>query len=119
MSHCGWSSVTESMYFGVPVVALPLKGDQPMNAKFVVEARFGVEVVRDEDGGFDGEGVAKAIKEVIVEERGEGFRRKAREMSEKMKMEEDDAIHEVVEELSRISMMKRATEDDQGIENVF
>ncbi|KAL8486213.1 hypothetical protein ACS0TY_023059 [Phlomoides rotata] len=45
---------------------------------------------RCEDGGFDGEGVAKAINEVIVEERGEGFRRKAREMREKMKMEEDD-----------------------------
>ncbi|KAL8486208.1 hypothetical protein ACS0TY_023054 [Phlomoides rotata] len=51
-------------------------------------------------------GVAKAINEVIVEERGEGFSRKAREMNEKMKMEEDDAIHEVVEELSRICMTK-------------
>ncbi|KAL8486228.1 hypothetical protein ACS0TY_023074 [Phlomoides rotata] len=119
MSHCGWSSMMESVYFGVPMVALPLKLDQPLNARLVVEAGVGVEVVRDEDGGFDGEGVVKAINEVIVEERGEGFRRKAREMSAKMKMEEDDTIHEVVEELSRICMMKRATEDDQGIESVF
>ncbi|KAL8512758.1 hypothetical protein ACS0TY_019041 [Phlomoides rotata] len=102
----------ESVYFGVPLVALPLKLDQSLNAKLVVEAGVGVEVVRDEDGVFDGVGVAKAINEVIVEE-------KAREMSGKMKMEEDDTIHEVVEELSRICMMKRATEDDQGIENDF
>ncbi|KAL8486231.1 hypothetical protein ACS0TY_023077 [Phlomoides rotata] len=61
--------------------------------------------MRDEDGGFDGDGVAKSIK-VIVGERGEGFRRRAREMSEKMKMEEDEAIHEVVEELSRICLKK-------------
>ncbi|KAL8486235.1 hypothetical protein ACS0TY_023081 [Phlomoides rotata] len=106
MSHCGWSSVTESVYFGVPVVALPLKLDQPATARLVVEAGVGVEVMRDEDGGFDGEGVAKAINEVIVEERGEGFRRRAREMSEKMKMEEEDSINEVVEELSRICLKK-------------
>ncbi|KAL8508205.1 hypothetical protein ACS0TY_018698 [Phlomoides rotata] len=101
MSHCGWSSVMESVYFGVPVVALPLGVDQPTNARFVVEAGVGVEVMRDEDGGFDGEGVAKAMNEVIVGERGEEFRRRAREMSEKMKMEEDEAIHELNEHETR------------------
>ncbi|KAL8512757.1 hypothetical protein ACS0TY_019040 [Phlomoides rotata] len=67
-SKCGWSSVMESVYFGVPLVALPLKLDQPLNARLVVEAGVGVEVVRDEDGGFDGLGMAKAINEVIAEE---------------------------------------------------
>ncbi|KAL8486278.1 hypothetical protein ACS0TY_023112 [Phlomoides rotata] len=49
----------------------------------------------------DGEGVAKAINEVIVGERGEGFRRRARELSERMKMEEDEAIYE--EEIDEIA----------------
>ncbi|KAI3459300.1 hypothetical protein Pfo_015963 [Paulownia fortunei] len=96
MSHCGWSSITESIYFAVPVVALPLKLDQPVNCRLVVEA--GV--------GFNSKGVAKAINEVIVEESGEGLRYKAREMSKNMKMEEEEAFYEVAEELSRICVKK-------------
>ncbi|KAK6122960.1 hypothetical protein DH2020_043304 [Rehmannia glutinosa] len=69
MSHCGWSSITESLYFGVPVV-VPLKFDQPVNCRMAVETGVGVEVMRDENGRFDGNGVAKAINEVIFEERG-------------------------------------------------
>ncbi|KAK6122651.1 hypothetical protein DH2020_043604 [Rehmannia glutinosa] len=102
MSHCGWSSITESLYFGVPVVAVPLKFDQPVNCRMAVETGVGVEVMRDENGRFDGNGVAKAINEVIFEERGENLRWKAREFSKKMKMEDDDAFYEVAEELSRI-----------------
>lgn len=51
-------------------------------------------------------GVAEAIKEVFVEESGEWLRRKARELSEKMKMEEDVAIHQVAQELSKICIRK-------------
>ncbi|KAI3448272.1 hypothetical protein Pfo_004937 [Paulownia fortunei] len=50
MSHCGWSSITESIYFAVPVVAVPLKFGQPVNCRLVVEAGVGVEVIRDENG---------------------------------------------------------------------
>ncbi|XP_057806000.1 UDP-glucosyltransferase 29-like [Salvia miltiorrhiza] len=105
MTHCGWSSVSESVFFGVPVVAVPLKDDQPVNARLAVEAGIGVEVARGEDGGFDGDGVARAIKEVFVEGR-EGFKRRVEELREKMKVEEEGAIDEVVEELSRVCMKK-------------
>ncbi|XP_047962281.1 UDP-glucosyltransferase 29-like [Salvia hispanica] len=101
MTHCGWSSVTESVYYGVPVVAVPFKADQPVNARLAVEAGIGVEVERGEDGGFDGDGVARAINEVFVEGR-EGFRRRVGELREKMKVEEEEAMDEVVKELSRI-----------------
>ncbi|KAH6776980.1 hypothetical protein C2S51_008292 [Perilla frutescens var. frutescens] len=106
MSHCGWSSITESVYFGVPVVAVPLKLDQPINARLVVEAGVGVEMERDENGQFDGDGVARAIREVIVEESGERFRSRARDLSEKMKAEEEEAFDEIVGELSRICARK-------------
>ncbi|KAG8372980.1 hypothetical protein BUALT_Bualt12G0123400 [Buddleja alternifolia] len=106
MSHCGWSSVTKSIYFGVPVVSLPLKLDQPVNCRLVMEAGVGVEVKRDENGGFNGEGVAEAVNKVILVEGGEGFRFKVRELSEKMKMEEEEAIFEVVEELSSVCMKR-------------
>ncbi|KAL1539093.1 beta-D-glucosyl crocetin beta-1,6-glucosyltransferase [Salvia divinorum] len=106
MSHCGWSSITESLYFGVPVVALPLKLDQPINARLVVEAGVGVEVARDEKGGLDGNGVAEAVKEVLVEESKERLRSRAREMSEKMKMEGEEAFGEIVEELRKFCARK-------------
>lgn len=108
MSHCGWSSVTESVYFGVPVVALPLKLDQPVNCRLAVEKGVAVEVARDEKGGFDGEAVARAVNEVIVAESGERLRLKARELSEKMRMEEREAIFEVAEELNKICAKKSA-----------
>ncbi|KAL1540225.1 beta-D-glucosyl crocetin beta-1,6-glucosyltransferase [Salvia divinorum] len=103
MSHCGWSSITESLYFGVPVVAVPLKLDQPMNARLVVEVGVGVEVARDEEGRLDGNGVADAVKEVLVEKR---WRGRAREMSEKMKLEGEEAFAEIAEELKKVRARK-------------
>ncbi|KAG6396312.1 hypothetical protein SASPL_142460 [Salvia splendens] len=106
MSHCGWSSITESLYFGVPVVAMPLKLDQPINARLVVEAGVGVEVARDEEGGLDGNGVAEAVKEVLVEEGKERLRSRAREMSEEVKMEGDEAFGEIARELTKVCARK-------------
>lgn len=36
-SHCGWSSVKESVYSGVPMLTFPIFADQPMNSKVVVD----------------------------------------------------------------------------------
>lgn len=44
LTHCGWSSVMEGMRFGVPIVAMPMQLDQPLNAKLVAELGVGVEV---------------------------------------------------------------------------
>ncbi|KAL0388692.1 UNVERIFIED_CONTAM: Beta-D-glucosyl crocetin beta-1,6-glucosyltransferase [Sesamum radiatum] len=49
---------------------MPLKLDQPFNAKLVVKAGVGIEVERDENGGFGGADVADVINKVIVEETG-------------------------------------------------
>ncbi|GJS08205.1 beta-D-glucosyl crocetin beta-1,6-glucosyltransferase [Tanacetum coccineum] len=45
--HCGWSSVLEAMKFGVPIIAMPMHLDQPINAR-LVEVRVGIslEMVR-------------------------------------------------------------------------
>ena len=37
LTHCGWSSVLESLAAGVPIVALPLHIDQPINANLAAE----------------------------------------------------------------------------------
>lgn len=33
LSHCGWSSVLESIKSGVPIIAAPMQLDQPLNAR--------------------------------------------------------------------------------------
>lgn len=102
VSHCGMSSTIESVYFGVPVVGIPIKLDQPLNARLMVEAGVGVEVVRDENGDFGGDEVAAAIER--VRQRGEEMRVRAAEMSEMMKKEEEYATSAAADHLRRICM---------------
>ncbi|XP_051127632.1 beta-D-glucosyl crocetin beta-1,6-glucosyltransferase-like [Andrographis paniculata] len=96
LSHCGWSSVVESMYFGVPVVAMPMKVDQPINAKMLVEAGSAVEVRRNENDGFKGEEIATAVMKVFS---GDWMRRRARELRETTKIEKEILLDEVAQEL--------------------
>ncbi|KAK6130455.1 hypothetical protein DH2020_035793 [Rehmannia glutinosa] len=108
VSHCGWSSVTESMYFGVPVIAMPMRSEQPINARLLVEAGVGVEVEKDGNGHFVGEDVAKAINKVIVEkEFYEGMRDRAKRLSEKIKENAEQEMNEVAEQLLRICMKNK------------
>ncbi|GFP81917.1 beta-d-glucosyl crocetin beta-1 6-glucosyltransferase [Phtheirospermum japonicum] len=102
VSHCGWSSVMESLYFGVPIIAVPIKFDQPLNGRLVVEAGAGVEVERDGNGRFSGDEMAKAIKKVVIEGSGENLRFGAKVLREKMKEEEERAIDEVADQLLRL-----------------
>ncbi|XP_022873157.1 beta-D-glucosyl crocetin beta-1,6-glucosyltransferase-like [Olea europaea var. sylvestris] len=103
VSHCGWSSILESIYFGVPVIAMPLKLDQPLNARLVVEAGVSVEVARNKNREFKRDEIAKAITKVVVEKStGEGIRSKARELSKKMKDEEEIAMNETSENLLQL-----------------
>lgn len=42
VTHCGMNSVMESLYYGVPMVALPQMGDQPMTAQRIAEMGLGI-----------------------------------------------------------------------------
>lgn len=92
----------ESLKFGVPIVAIPMHLDQPLNAKVVESVGVGVEVKRDENGRLDREEIAKVIKQVVVEKSGENVSRKVREMSESMRKQAEEEIAEVVEELVQL-----------------
>ncbi|XP_057771976.1 UDP-glucosyltransferase 29-like [Salvia miltiorrhiza] len=109
VSHCGWSSCMESMYFGVAVVAMPMKIDQPMNARMLVEAGSCVEVSRSEDGVFKGEDIGEAIRKVVEEEGGEELRRRARGLSERLKREEGQVMDEAAEQLWQLCLKKQTT----------
>lgn len=42
VTHAGKGSITESQYHGVPMVALPIFGDHPLNAALMVNSGYGV-----------------------------------------------------------------------------
>ncbi|KAK4412995.1 Beta-D-glucosyl crocetin beta-1,6-glucosyltransferase [Sesamum alatum] len=99
VSHCGWNSVIESMNFGVPIIAVPMHLDQPINARLVEEVGVGVEVVRDRNKRLSREGLAAVIKKVVMEDCGEVVRQRTAEMRQKLNSKGDQEIDEVVKEL--------------------
>ncbi|CAA0832295.1 UDP-glycosyltransferase 91C1 [Striga hermonthica] len=99
MSSCEWNSVMECVMFGVPVVALPMDLDQPVNARLVENSGVGVEVLREADGRLRREVLAEAIRRVVVEDAGEGVRLAAAAMRAVLAEKKDEEIHEVVKEL--------------------
>ncbi|XP_015876335.2 UDP-glucosyltransferase 29-like [Ziziphus jujuba] len=102
VSHCGWGSLTESIKFGVPIIATPIQYEQPWSAKLIVECGIGLEVERSSNGGLQRENIAKVIKQVVIDKTGECIRRKAKEMSDNIKRKGDQEIDVVVEELLQI-----------------
>lgn len=83
LTHGGWSSVIESLQFGHPLIMLPFIVDQGIIVRVMEERRIGIEVPRnEEDGSFNREELAKAIRLVMVEEEGNQCRSKARELKE-------------------------------------
>ncbi|KAM7532294.1 hypothetical protein LguiB_035704 [Lonicera macranthoides] len=92
VSHCGWGSVMETIKFGVPIIAMPMHLDQPLNARLVVEVGVAMEVIRDKSGKLHREEVAKVIRQVVVEKIGEDVRSKARELSDKIRSKRTEEI---------------------------
>ncbi|CAM0907390.1 unnamed protein product [Alopecurus aequalis] len=83
LTHCGWSSVLESMAAGVPMVALPLHIDQPLNANLAAEVgAAAARVKQDWFGEFTAEEVARAVRAAVNGKEGEAARRRARELRE-------------------------------------
>ena len=66
VSHVGHHSLYESAYHGVPVVAIPLFGDQPFNAKKV--EYFGLGIAVDHQT-VNAQQLLEAIERVVDEAR--------------------------------------------------
>lgn len=60
--HCGMNGVWEAVYHGVPVVAVPLFGDQYDNAERIVSRGMGVKV---DIATLTSDQLADAIKTVV------------------------------------------------------
>jgi hypothetical protein len=82
LTHCGWSSVMESLAAGVPMVALPLHIDQPLSANLAAELGAAVRVPQQRFGEFRSDDVASAVRTVMRGEDGQAVRRRAMELRE-------------------------------------
>ncbi|KAL5705333.1 hypothetical protein ACHQM5_023648 [Ranunculus cassubicifolius] len=81
LTHSGWSSTIETLGFGFPLVLLPMVNEQALLARMLGRKNMGKEIPRnDEDGWFTREVVAKTLQMVMVDEEGEEYRSKAREL---------------------------------------
>ncbi|KAG5255098.1 anthocyanidin O-glucosyltransferase [Salix suchowensis] len=57
VSHCGWNSILESVWFGVPIATWPLFAEQQFNAfQMIVEMGLGVEIKMDYRKEFNSDG---------------------------------------------------------------
>ncbi|KAF7830839.1 anthocyanidin 3-O-glucosyltransferase 2-like [Senna tora] len=93
VSHCGWNSTLESIYFGVPVATWPLYAEQQTNAfELVCDLKMAVEISLDYRIAFgDGsktevlsaERIEEGIRKLMEEEN--ETRTKVKQMSENMK----------------------------------
>lgn len=91
VSHCGWNSTLESLWFGVPIATWPLYAEQQMNAfEMVSELGLAVEVKMDYRKSFNNETEPEILRAEEVEkgimklmEVDSEVRKKVKEMSEK------------------------------------
>ncbi|KAJ0088975.1 hypothetical protein Patl1_33201 [Pistacia atlantica] len=85
VSHCGWNSTLESIWFGVPIATWPMYAEQQFNAfEMVIELGLAVEIKMDyrksEENQTIGE-IERGIRKLM--ENDNKTRKKLKEMSEK------------------------------------
>lgn len=86
VSHCGWNSTLESIYFGVPIATWPLYAEQQTNAFLLVrELNISAEVALDYRVGpntlLSAEQIAKGIRSALSMD--EDTRNRLKEISKK------------------------------------
>ncbi|KAF5770399.1 putative cyanohydrin beta-glucosyltransferase [Helianthus annuus] len=73
LTHCGWNSILESIWCGVPMICLPLLTDQFTNRKLVVDDwKIGINLC--EKNLVDREEVTKKVKELMMQEKSNELR---------------------------------------------
>ncbi|CAM0877027.1 unnamed protein product [Alopecurus aequalis] len=104
LTHCGWGSTVESFASGLPLVMLPFVVDQPLIAQAMAEKGIGVEVARDDtDGSFTRDGVAAAVRRVMVQDEGKVLASNARRLRDIVadQAEQERSVDELVDYLRR------------------
>lgn len=88
LSHCGWNSCMESISMGVPIIAWPNEWDQPYNAVLITNVlKIGISLRNwtHEDKLIISESIEKSVKILMDTSKGEEMRKRAVELSNKIK----------------------------------
>ena len=89
VSHCGWNSTLESIWFGVPILAWPLYAEQKLKAfQLVRDCSLALELSLDyeKDGWVSAEELEKGVRCLMGEsEEGQKVRKRSEEMAEASK----------------------------------
>ncbi|CAK7345132.1 unnamed protein product [Dovyalis caffra] len=88
VSHCGWNSILESLWYGVPIITWPMYAEQQLNAfQMVNDLGLAVEMTLDyslfSEELVSADKIAKSVKYVMEED--SEVRNKVQEMSETSK----------------------------------
>ncbi|KAL1196991.1 UDP-glycosyltransferase 76C4 [Cardamine amara subsp. amara] len=83
LTHNGWNSTVESICEGVPMICLPFRWDQLLNARFVSEVwMVGIHL----EGRIERNEIERAIRRLFLETEGEAIRERMKLLKDKVGM---------------------------------
>ncbi|EHA8591198.1 putative UDP-glycosyltransferase 87A2 [Cocos nucifera] len=86
LTHCGWSSVLEGLYAGVPMLTFPLMWDQYPNSKLIVEEwKVGLRLTNEKKGVVGREEIAHLVRKLmhLDEDENKELQRRLGDLNEK------------------------------------
>ncbi|NOK33193.1 glycosyltransferase family 1 protein [Corallococcus exercitus] len=107
VTHCGFNSTKEAIYFGVPMVALPFQNDQPRVARLVTHHGLGV---RGSPFDVTAEGLVALLDQVVTQP---GYRQAVQAMSARFR--EAESPLEVARTLERLLAEARRPEPHPNV----
>lgn len=90
ISHCGLGGLTEAKFHGVPILGIPVFGDQPKNAKAIAKEGWALELPYSD---INAPSLSRAINELISNET---YTRKVKEWSRLYRDRPHSALEEAV-----------------------